>query len=122
MTLPVEEPAGGSDDAANEETAAYQVAMITDYGDITDQSFTRPPMRPARSFAPRTAWSSTITSPPVTPPPSAWPWWTPPVADGYNVVVMPGYAFAETIKETAELYPDVTFIALGRVRWRSEPR
>ena len=34
------------------------------------------------------------------------------VADGYNVIVMPGYAFAETIKETAELYPDVTFIAL----------
>ena len=25
------------------------------------------------------------------------------VADGYNVIVMPGYAFAETIKETAEL-------------------
>ncbi len=32
---------GGADaeDGGNAETAAYQVAMITDYGDITDQSF-----------------------------------------------------------------------------------
>ena len=34
------------------------------------------------------------------------------VADGYNVVVMPGYAFAEAITETAETYPEVKFVAL----------
>jgi basic membrane protein A len=34
------------------------------------------------------------------------------VADGYNVIVMPGYAFAGAIKETAEMYPDVKFVAL----------
>ena len=70
---------GGADaeDGGNAETAAYQVAMITDYGDITDQSFNRPPMRPARSSVTPRACSSSTTSPPVTPPPSVWPWWTP---------------------------------------------
>ena len=34
------------------------------------------------------------------------------IDEGYNVVVMPGYAFAGAIKETADIYPEVTFIAL----------
>ena len=34
------------------------------------------------------------------------------VSDGYNVIVMPGYAFAGTIVEAAETYPDVKFVAL----------
>ena len=34
------------------------------------------------------------------------------VANGYNVIVMPGYAFGGTIVEVSELYPDVKFVAL----------
>ena len=34
------------------------------------------------------------------------------VADGYNVIVMPGYAFAGTIVESAATYPEVKFVAL----------
>ena len=34
------------------------------------------------------------------------------IDEGYNVVVLPGYAFAGAIKETADIYPEVTFIAL----------
>ena len=34
------------------------------------------------------------------------------VADGYNVLLLPGYAFAGAIVETVELYPEVTYIAL----------
>ena len=34
------------------------------------------------------------------------------VSQGYNIIVTPGYAFAPTIIATAELYPDVKFIAL----------
>jgi basic membrane protein A len=32
--------------------------------------------------------------------------------EDYNVIVMPGYAFGETIIQTADAYPDVKFIAL----------
>ncbi len=34
------------------------------------------------------------------------------IDEGYNVIVMPGYAFGEAIKETAESNSDTTFIAL----------
>ena len=34
------------------------------------------------------------------------------VADGYNVIVMPGYAFANAIKQTVNTYTDVKFVAL----------
>ena len=34
------------------------------------------------------------------------------IDQGYNVVVMPGFAFAKAIEATATTYPDVTFIAL----------
>ena len=82
MSLSLVACGGGSDTTTDESTdaegdtsenATYQVAMITDYGDITD----RPPTRPARSSATPRVCSSSTTSPPVTPPPSVWPWWTP---------------------------------------------
>lgn len=34
------------------------------------------------------------------------------VMEGYNIIVLPGFAFPETIKQTADVYPDVKFIAL----------
>ena len=34
------------------------------------------------------------------------------VDEGYTVIVMPGYAFGETITQVADEYPDITFIAL----------
>jgi basic membrane protein A len=34
------------------------------------------------------------------------------IADGYNVIVMPGYAFGGTVAEVSREYPDVKFIAL----------
>ena len=43
------------------------------------------------------------------------------MAEGYNVIVMPGYAFGGTIVEVAPNYPDVKFVALDVARatcWR----
>ena len=107
-----EEPAGGSDDAANEETAAYQVAMITDYGDITDQSFNQTTYEACQEFCTENGLEFDYYKPAGDSTAERVAMVDAAVADGYNVVVMPGYAVAETIKETAELYPDVTFIAL----------
>ena len=41
------------------------------------------------------------------------------VADGYNVLVLPGYAFAEAIVAAAELYPEVKFGSWDSLRVRS---
>ena len=34
------------------------------------------------------------------------------IVDGYNVIVMPGFAFGETLAEVADLYPEIKFVAL----------
>ena len=104
---------GGADaeDGGNAETAAYQVAMITDYGDITDQSFNQT-YEACQEFCDAEGLQFEYYKPAGDSTAERVAMVDAAVADGYNVIVMPGYAFAETIKETAELYPDVTFIAL----------
>ena len=56
--------------------------------------------------------TSSTTSPPTTPLPAVLLSTELAIADGYNVIVMPGYAFGGTIVEVAPQYPDVKFIAL----------
>ena len=113
---------GGGDDAAADgstdaeddtsENATYQVAMITDYGDITDQSFNQTTYEACQEFCDAEGLQFEYYKPAGDSTAERVAMVDAAVADGYNVIVMPGYAFAETIKETAELYPDVTFIAL----------
>ena len=122
MSLSLVACGGGDDTAAdggadaegggNAETAAYQVAMITDYGDITDQSFNQTTYEACNEFCTANSVDFTYYKPAGDSTAERVAMVDAAVAEGYNVVVMPGYAFAETIKETAEMYPDVTFIAL----------
>ena len=92
--------------------ADYKVAMITDYGDITDQSFNQTTYEACQEFCEAEGLQFNYYKPVGDSTAERVAMVDAAVADGYNVIVMPGYAFAETIKETAELYPDVTFIAL----------
>ena len=122
MSLSLVACGGGSDTTPDEstdaeggdtaETASYQVAMITDYGDITDQSFNQTTYEACQEFCEAQGLQFEYYKPAGDSTAERVAMVDAAVADGYNVVVMPGYAFAETIKETAELYPDVTFIAL----------
>lgn len=121
MSLSLVACGGGSDTTTDESTdgegdtsenATYQVAMITDYGDITDQSFNQTTYEACQEFCDAEGLQFEYYKPNGDSTAERVAMVDAAVADGYNVVVMPGYAFAETIKETAELYPDVTFIAL----------
>ena len=121
MSLSLVACGGGSDTTTDESTdaegdtsenATYQVAMITDYGDITDQSFNQTTYEACKEFCDAEGLQFEYYKPQGDSTPDRVAMVDAAIADGYNVVVMPGYAFAETIKETAELYPDVTFIAL----------
>ena len=122
MSLSLVACGGGSDTTTDESTdteggdtaenASYQVAMITDYGDITDQSFNQTTYEACQEFCTENGLEFDYYKPAGDSTAERVAMVDAAVADGYNVVVMPGYAFAETIKETAELYPDVTFIAL----------
>ena len=89
-----------------------RVAMITDYGDITDQSFNQTTYEACKAFADKNGVDFTYFKPEGDSDPQRVAMIDKAVADGYNVVVMPGYAFANAIYETYEMYPDVMFVAL----------
>lgn len=105
-------PAGsGSGSAAAPGTDA-KVAMITDYGDITDQSFNQTTYEACKTFCEANNVQFNYYKPNGDNTAERVAMVDAAVADGYNVIVMPGYAFGGTIVEAAPLYPDVKFVAL----------
>ena len=94
------------------EESDYKVAMVTDYGDITDQSFNQTTYEACMAFCDENGVDFKYYKPAGDSTAERVASVDQAVAEGYNVIVMPGYAFAGTIVETSELYPDVKFIAL----------
>ena len=117
---PAEEPAEApaeapAEDAPAEEPAeapTYKIAMITDYGDITDQSFNQTTYEACKAFGEANGVDFKYYKPAGDSTAERVAMIDAAVADGYNVIVMPGFAFGEAVTQTADLYPDVKFIAL----------
>ena len=106
---PAEETA---EEAAPAEGGDMRVAMITDYGDITDQSFNQTTYEACKAYCESNGVDFTYYKPEGDSDAEREAMVDKAVADGYNVVVMPGYAFANCIYDEAPLYPDVKFVAL----------
>ena len=90
----------------------YKIAMITDYGDITDQSFNQTTYEAVKAFSEANGVAYNYYKPQSDSDADRIGMVEAAIADGYNIIVMPGYAFGTTIKETAEFYPEVLFFAL----------
>ena len=90
----------------------YRVAMITDYGDITDQSFNQTTYEACKAFCDANGVDFTYYKPNGDSTAERVAMVEKADDEGYNVIVMPGYAFGETIAEGQEEYPEVSFIAL----------
>ena len=106
-------PAGSEEAAAPVEASGdVKVAMITDYGDITDQSFNQTTYEACKAFCEKNAVDFKYYKPTDDSTAARVEMIDQAIAEGYNVVVMPGYAFAGAIVETQDLYPDVKFVAL----------
>ena len=89
-----------------------KIAMITDYGDITDQSFNQTTYEACQKFAGDNGYDFKYYKPTDNSTAGRVASTELAIADGYNVIVMPGYAFGGTIVEVAPQYPNVKFIAL----------
>ena len=100
---PTEEPADNTE---------YAVAMITDYGDITDQSFNQTTYEACKAFAEANGVDFQYFKPAGDNTADRVAMIESAVDQGYNVIVMPGYAFGAAIAETAPKFEDVKFIAL----------
>ena len=95
-----------------ENEGAYKVAMITDYGDITDQSFNQTTYEACKAFCEANKVDFNYFKPTGDSDPERVAQIEAAIDEGYNVIVMPGYLFAPAIAECQPLYPDVNFIAL----------
>ena len=103
-------PAESAAPAAAE--SSVKVAMITDYGDITDQSFNQTTYEACKAYCDENGLSFTYFKPASDSDEDRVSMIEKAIDEGYNVVVMPGYAFAPAIAATAPQYADVSFIAL----------
>ena len=90
----------------------YKIAMITDYGDITDQSFNQTTYEACKAFAEDNSIEFSYFRPVGDNTADRVAMIEKAVNDGFNVIVMPGYAFGGAIVEAAPEFPDVKFIAL----------
>ena len=118
---------GGSNDANNnnnevvstegtnvevEADAEYAVAMITDYGDITDQSFNQTTYEACKAFCEANGVDFKYFKPAADSTADRVASVELAIDEGYNVIVMPGYAFGGTIAEISGEYPEVKFFGL----------
>ena len=97
---------------ATEAAGDIKIAMITDSGDITDMSFNQTTYEACKSFAEANGLEFTYKKPDGDTDDARIAMVDAAVAEGYNVIVLPGYLFAATIVEETPKYPDVKFIAL----------
>lgn len=95
-----------------EADAEYAVAMITDYGDITDQSFNQTTYEACKAFCEANGVDFKYFKPADDSTADRVASVELAIDEGYNVIVMPGYAFGGTIAEISGDYPEVKFIAL----------
>ena len=108
-----QEPASTTpDDGGSEGGADIRVAMITDYGDITDQSFNQTTYEASKAWSQANGVDFTYYKPAGDSTAERVAMVEKAADEDYNVIVMPGFAFGETITQTADVYPDITFIAL----------
>ncbi len=92
--------------------SSMSVAMITDYGDITDQSFNQTTYEACKAFCDYAKLNFQYYKPASDSDEDRISSIEKAIDDGFNVIVMPGYAFGPAIQKVAPEYDDITFIAL----------
>lgn len=93
------------------EASDMKIAMVTDSGDITYQSFNQTTYEACKEWAADNGSDFNYYKPESDSDEARNASVDQAVADGANVIVLPGYMFAATIVEQSEMYPDVKFIA-----------
>ena len=99
-------------EAAATDNSDKKIAMITDSGDITDESFNQITWETCVAYGEANGIETQYYKPAEDTDEERINAVDLAVAEGATVVVMPGYLFGPAIAEEQDLYPDVTFIAV----------
>lgn len=98
--------------AADASEQKMKVAMVTDSGDITDQSFNQMTYEACKVWGKENDIEFNYYKPQSDSDEARTASVDQAVADGANVVVLSGYVFAPTVIDESDLYPEVKFLAL----------
>lgn len=98
--------------AADASEEKMKVAMVTDSGDITDQSFNQMTYEACKAWGKENDIEFNYYKPQSDSDEARTASVDQAVADGANVIVLSGYVFAPTVIDESDLYPGVKFLAL----------
>lgn len=98
--------------AADASEEKMKVAMVTDSGDITDQSFNQMTYEACKAWGKEKDIEFNYYKPQSDSDEARTASADQTVADGANVIVLSGYVFAPTVIDESDLYPEVKFLAL----------
>lgn len=101
-----------SKNAADASEEKMKVAMVTDSGDITDQSFNQMTYEACKAWGKENDIEFNYYKPQSDSDEARTASVDQAVADGANVIVLSGYVFAPTVIDESDLYPEVKFLAL----------
>ena len=109
------DPAPAGDPAPDGDAAPstdMNVAMVTDSGDITDQSFNQTTYETAKAWSEANGVTFNYYKPEKDTDEARNAAIDQAVAAGANVILLPGYMFAASLVAQTNTYPDVKFIGL----------
>ena len=109
---PADEQPEQTEQPAEETGVDFNLAMITDYGDITDQSFNQTTYEACKAYSDANGVKFNYFKPGGDSTGERVAMIEKAVDEGYNILVMPGFAFAGAVVEAASDYPDVKFVVL----------
>ena len=116
MALSLVACGGTKDDAPAADGATQEgemkVAMVTDSGDITDQSFNQTTYESAKAWSEEKGYDFTYYKPESDNDEARIASIDQAAADGANVVILPGFLFEKAIAEQADMYPEIKFVGL----------
>lgn len=98
--------------AADASEEKMKVAMVTDSGDITDQSFNQMTYEACKAWGKENDIEFNYYKPQSDSDEARTASVDQAVADGANVIVLSGYVFAPTVIDESDLYLEVKFLAL----------
>lgn len=91
---------------------AYKVAMVTDSGDITDESFNQTTYEAGKAFCDANGLAYKYYKPQADNDASRVAACEQAIAEGANIILCPGYLMAAMVVEISSTYPDVKLVAL----------
>ena len=112
MLLTLAACGGSGDNGTAAGDGEYKVAMLSDFSGINDKSFNQTTWEACTAFGEANGMEIRYYLPTSSDDAGRIAAAELAIADGYNVIVMPGYAFAATVVELANNYPGVKIVAL----------